>query len=308
MNYLRPKFPGMKMRTINPGEIPTKDFHQFLLGTVAPRPIAFVSTLDENGRPNLAPYSFFNAFSSNPPIVVFSSNRRVADNTTKDTLHNVRLTGECVINAVSYSIVRQMAVASVQFEPGINEFEKSGLTPIASELVKPFRVKESPAHLECKVREVVTLGDKGGAGHMVICDVLRIHISEDVIEDNDRINPHKMDLMGRMGRAYYVRASGDAIHTIVQAVEKIAIGYDALPESVRTSTVLTGNHLGLLAGAHDLPDPAEVDAYRNSPGFMSVLSTSNGSREAVHRYATELLDAGKRDDALCALLIADGLV
>lgn len=149
------------MRTIIPGETPVKDMHQYLLGTVSPRPIAFVSTIDENGQPNLAPYSFFNVFSSNPPIAVFSSNRRVADNTTKDTLHNIKVSGECVINAVNYDIVRQMAIAGIGYDANVNEFEKSGLTPVASDLVAPFRVKESPAHMECKVREIVTLGEEG---------------------------------------------------------------------------------------------------------------------------------------------------
>ena len=162
------------MLTIDPKDTPQKDLHQFILGTVAPRPIAFVSTIDEEGNKNLAPYSFFNAFSSNPPIVVFSSNRRGSDNTTKDTLHNVRVSGECVINAVNYAIVRQMAVASVDFPTGVSEFEKTGLTPIPSDLVKAFRVAESPAHMECKVKDIITLGEGGGAGHLIICEVVRM--------------------------------------------------------------------------------------------------------------------------------------
>jgi len=295
------------MRTIVPGTIPTKDMHQYLIGTVAPRPIAFVSTIDENGRPNLAPYSFFNAFSSNPPILVFSSNRRVNDNTTKDTLHNVRATGECVINAVTYPIVRQMAVASVQFDSGVNEFEKSGLTPIASDLVKPFRVKESPAHMECKVKEVVPLGDQGGAGHLVVCNVLRMHISEEVL-DGDRIDPHKMDLMGRMGRAYYVRASGDAVHTIYQAVEKIAIGFDALPESVRHSRVLTGNQLGMLAGLLHLPEGGDIQSVWESQAIAELLEAPGDPVDGIHKYAAALLESGKAQEALSALLIADSLV
>lgn len=242
------------MLTIIPEELKTKDLHQFLLGTVSPRPIAFASTVDEDGNPNLAPYSFFNAFSSNPPIVVFSSNRKVSDNTTKDTLYNVQKTGEVVINAVNYDMVRQMAVASVEFPKDVNEFKKSGLTPIPSDLVKPFRVKESPAHLECKVQEVIPLGEHGGAGHLIICRVVRIHIRRSVIDDNHRIDPHKMDLMGRMGRAYYVRASGDAVHTIVQSVTDIPIGWDGLPADVRESRLLTGNQIGLLAGMSKMPE------------------------------------------------------
>lgn len=271
------------MRIINPGEIPTHDLHQFLLGTVAPRPIAFVSTLSEDGQPNLAPYSFFNAFSSNPPIVVFSSNRRVTDNTTKDTLANVKATGEVVINAVNYAIVRQMAVTSVEFEKSISEFEKAGLTPIAADLVKPFRVKESPAHLECRVKEVVTLGEHGGAGHLVICEVLRMHIAEEVI-DNGRINPHKMDLMGRMGRAYYVRASGEAVHTIVQSVTDLAIGYEQLPEHIRNSTILTGNNLGQLAGITAIPDPGQYRSLLVTDSHLRSILYEGGSLREFHKY------------------------
>ena len=175
------------MRVINPTEVPTRDLHQFLIGSVGPRPIAFASTINEDGSPNLAPYSFFNAFSSNPPILVFSSNRRVSDNTTKDTLHNIRQNGEVVINVVNYSIVRQMAVTSVEFDSSVSEFDKSGLTPIASDLIKPYRVKESPVQMECRVKEIVTLGEDGGAGHLIICDVLRMHIEEEIIDDNGRI-------------------------------------------------------------------------------------------------------------------------
>lgn len=176
------------MLRIIPEETQTKDLHQFLVGSIAPRPIAFVSTVDEEGNPNLAPYSFFNAFSSNPPILVFSSNRRVSNNTTKDTLSNVMATKEVVINVVNYDIVRQMAVTSVEFPTDINEFEKAGLTTIASEKVKPFRVKESPVQMECKVKEIITLGDHGGAGHLILCEVVMMHIAEHVVDDNNRIN------------------------------------------------------------------------------------------------------------------------
>ena len=294
------------MRTIIPGDIPVKDMHQFLLGTVAPRPIAFVSTLDEEGKLNLAPYSFFNAFSSNPPIVVFSSNRRVADNTTKDTLHNVRATGECVICAVNYDIVRQMAVTSIGYDAGISEFDKAGLTPIASDRVKPFRVAESPAHMECKVRDIVTLGEHGGAGHLIICDVVRMHVAEEVITDN-RIDPHKMDLMGRMGRAYYVRASGDAIHTIVQSVIDIAIGYDGLPESIRLSPYLTGNQIGFVAGAHTLPTLEEIESVKNRADVNEILRSSDDAIADLHRLGGTLADKGDRSLALSVLVLADSI-
>ena len=296
------------MRTIDPSKIETKDLHQYLLGTVAPRPIAFVSTLGLDGTPNLAPYSFYNAFSSNPPTVVFSSNRRVADNTTKDTLHNIEATGECVINAVSYNIVRQMAVASVEYPAGVNEFVKAGLTPMPSEVVAPFRVKESPAHLECRVRETITLGEHGGAGHLIICDVVRMHISEAVFDEErpERIDPHKMDLMGRMGRAFYVRASGDAIHTIVQPVKPEAIGFDGLPESVRSSHVLSANNLGQLAGMTQWPSAVDATLLaEQDPVVRDILNSATADLSArLHEYARLLLEKDDRVKAAQALVLA----
>jgi len=293
------------MRTLIPGEIPTPDFHQFMLGTVAPRPIAFVSTIDQNGIPNLAPYSFFNAFSSNPPIVVFSSNRRVRNNTTKDTLANIRESGECVINSVSYSIVRQMAVCGVEFPGEVNEFNKSGLTPIPSQFVKPFRVKESPSQMECRLREIITLGDQGGAGHLIICDVLCIHISEEVIDERGRIDPDKIDLMGRMGRAYYVRASGEALHTIPQPQEIITIGYDQLPQSIRLSNVLTGNHFGILSGMVALPSEAEIESIRAWDHVQDLVASQN--IHGLHLLAAKLLDRGEVEHGAAVLMLADRL-
>lgn len=278
------------MLTIDPKTTLTRDLHQFLLGIVSPRPIAFVSTLDEAGVPNLAPYSFFNAFSSNPPIVIFSSNRTVRDNKTKDTLANVRATGEAVINAVNFDIVRKMAVASVQFPKEVNEFEKSGLTPIPSDLVKPFRVKESPAHMECRVKDVITLGEHGGAGHLVICEVLRIHLDESVIDDKNRIDPHKIDLMGRMGRSYYVRASGSNVFPIVQEVEQMVLGYDQLPESIRHSKILSANNIGQLAGLHRFPPEDLIEQIKKEDVRVIAALNSADPVGTLHRYAKEILD------------------
>lgn len=287
------------MRIIDPNAIATKDMHQFLLGAVAPRPIAFASTINEDGTPNLAPYSFFNAFSSNPPIVVFSSNRRVANNTTKDTLHNIEQNKEVVINVVNYAIVRQMAVASVTYPEDVSEFEKAGLTGIPSDLVKPLRVKESPVQMECRVKEIITLGESGGAGHLIICDVLRMHIDEAVIDqDKNRINPHKIDLVGRMGRAYYARASGDAIFTVIQSVVDIPIGFDKLPESVRKSTVLTGNDLGRLAGQMHYPSIEEAQE-RLAPEMAELKG------EVAHQKAQELIAQEQVEDALALLILAE---
>lgn len=294
------------MRIVDPKETPTADLHQYLLGAVAPRPIAFASTIDKDGNANIAPYSFFNAFSSNPPILIFSSNRTVANNTTKDTLHNIEEMGEVVINVVSHEIVRQMTIASISFPPEVDEFKKSGLTPIPSDLVKPFRIKESPVQMECKVREIIQLGDKGGAGNLILCDVVRMHIDENVLDGN-RINPHKIDLMGRMGRAYYTRASGTSIHTILQPVMKITVGYDQLPESVRNSYVLTANNLGQLAGLPEFPEASTVEELKEEPAVRGILKMGE-AKEKLHQYAKELLDdEDDREKAMKLLMLADGI-
>ena len=279
-------------RRIVPGEVSTADLHQYLLGSVAPRPIAFVSTVDENGQHNLAPYSFFNAFSSNPPIVVFSSNRRVADNTTKDTLHNIKQTKECVISAVSYGIIRQMALTSVEFASGESEFDRTGLTPVESETVAVPGVGESPVNMECKVRDIITLGDHGGAGHLIICEVQLIHIDEHIINDN-RIDPHKIDLVGRMGRSYYVRASGDAIMTLYQSVKSKPIGYEALPEVAKSSRILSGNDIGALAALEEMPEETAIrEAEDKLEGYGNDLE----------RHCANLIQQDKAADALTLLM------
>ncbi|MBP6828084.1 MAG: flavin reductase family protein [Saprospiraceae bacterium] len=278
------------MLKIDPTQIATKDLHQYILGAVAPRPIAFASTLSADGVPNLAPYSFFNAFSSNPPILIFSSNRRVSNNTTKDTLKNVEDTGEVVINVVSHSIVRQMAVASIEYGPEVNEFEKAGFTPLASERVKPFRVAESPVQMECRVEKILPLGEKGGAGNLIICNIVLMHIAEHVLNDKGRIDPHKIDLMGRMGRLYYVRASGAAIEEIEQIVTTIGIGFDGLPAGIRSSKILTGNNLGQLAGLPALPAASESLALAATDARVQEIIGKSGAREALHAYAKEALD------------------
>jgi len=262
-------------RRIVPGEVSTADLHQYLLGSVAPRPIAFVSTIDEHGRHNLAPYSFFNAFSSNPPIVVFSSNRRVADNTTKDTLHNIQFNKECVISAVSYGIVRQMALTSVEFGAGDSEFEHTGLTPIESETVS-----------------VPGVAEHGGAGHLIICEVQVMHIDEHVIDEN-RINPDKIDLVGRMGRSYYVRASGDAILTLYQSVKSKPIGYESLPDIAKKSRILSGNDIGALAALEKMPSEALIQEAENKVAAYG---------EDLERHCANLIQQDKAADALILLI------
>ncbi|MCC6816788.1 MAG: flavin reductase family protein [Saprospiraceae bacterium] len=269
----------MKKKII-PGTIPTPDLHQYLLGSVSPRPIAFVSTIDEAGRKNLAPYSFFNAFSSNPPILVFSSNRRVHGNTTKDTLHNIQKSKECVVNVVSYEIVRQMMVCSVDFPEGVNEFEQSGLHEDIADMVKPPLLRESPVNMECKLREIITLGDKGGAGHLIVCDVVCMHIDEKVLDEEGKIDPHKIDLMGRMGRAYYVRASGAAVSAMPQSQALPVIGYPQLPVHIRNSKILSANDIGILSGLKHLPSQLEIDKFQNDYGEILELSQEEAEQKA----------------------------
>ena len=289
------KFKQMK-RKIIPGEISTKDLHQYIIGSVAPRPIAFVSTLDENGIENLAPYSFFNAFSSNPPIVVFSSNRRVSDNTTKDTLHNVRVSKECVVNVVPYAIVRQMSLSSVEFPSSVSEFTKVGLTPESSETVKAPRVLESPVNMECKVKDIIELGEHGGAGHLIICEVTMIAVSESVLV-GDRLDPHKLDLMGRMGRNYYVRASGDAVMEIYQSVTEIPLGFDGLPKHIRESKILTGNDIASLASLKTLPNEQEIkECLKYHPEFIPLDPI-----QKQHK-AVDLIHDNKSKEAICLLM------
>lgn len=298
----------MKMRSIDPKAIPTSDLHQFMVGAVAPRPIAFASTIDDKGVANIAPYSFFNAFSSNPPILVFSSNRRVEDNGTKDTLHNVEQNQEVVINVVNYNIVRQMTLASIGYPSEVSEFDKSGLTPLESELVKPFRIKESPVQFECRVQEIITLGEHGGAGHLIICNVLRLHIDEGVL-DGERIDPQKLDLVGRLGRAHYVRASGDAIFDIYQSPVKLALGFDRLPEHVRSSPVLTGNELAQLAGLYELPSEAYITQLLSedavTKALISVDEPDQQLINALHQLARQALEAGDAERALGLTLVYD---
>jgi len=285
-------------KQIVPGTISTKDLHQYIIGAVAPRPIAFVSTLDENGIANLAPYSFFNAFSSNPPILVFSSNRRVSDNTTKDTLHNVRQTRECVVNVVPFSIVRQMSLASVEFPSEVCEFEKVGLTPEPSQTIQAPRVAESPVNMECRVKDIIELGEHGGAGHLIICEVTLISVSESVMTEQ-RLDPNKLDLMGRLGRNYYVRASGAALMEIYQSVTEIPVGFDGLPEHIRTSSVLTGNQLAALASQVRTPAAEDVERIKEEKGLWM-----GDSMLEKHVKAATLIEEGKVWDAFCLLMTA----
>jgi flavin reductase (DIM6/NTAB) family NADH-FMN oxidoreductase RutF len=288
---------------IFPSEIKTSQLHAYLLGAIAPRPICFASTIDEDGNMNLSPFSFFNVFGSKPPILVFSPARRVRNNTIKHTLENAIRTKEVVINVVNYAIVQQMSLASCEYDKGVNEFEKAGLTPIASEMVKPFRVKESPVQLECKVLEVKATGEEGGAGNLVICEVICMHINDDVLNEQLQIDPHKIDLVARMGGDFYCRASGNAVFEVAKPNLNLGVGVDQLPEAIRLSKVLTGNHLGVLGNCTLVP---EIDEAFSDEHLNELLSRSYTSTEerinALHTYAKELIDANKIDQAWQVLL------
>lgn len=280
--------------TIVPGEIKTALLHQYLLGAIAPRPICFASTLDQQGNANLSPFSFFNVFGSNPPILVFSPSRRVRDNSLKHTLENIRETGEVVINVVNFSMVQQMSLSSCEYPKGVDEFVKAGFTKLISEAVKPYRVAESPVQMECVVDQVIETGTEGGAGNLIICRLLRMHIQDAVLDAGNRIDPHKIDLVARMGGDYYCRASGHAIFEVPKPNAQPGIGLDALPASVRNSHILTGNDLGILANVHEMPaiDPSFDDVRLKE--IVQYFAINPGEMEIeLHYYAKQLLQEGK---------------
>jgi flavin reductase (DIM6/NTAB) family NADH-FMN oxidoreductase RutF len=280
------------MLTLNPKDIATGKLHAYLLSAVAPRPIAFASTLNQDGTPNLSPFSFYNVFSSNPPIAIFSPARRVRDNSTKHTLDNVKHTPEVVLNAVNYDMVQQMSLSSTEYPYGVNEFEKSGLTSIASELIKPFRVKESPVQLECKVKEVIALGDQGGAGNLIVCEIMLVHIHESILDEQGRIDQHKIDLVGRLGGDWYSRNSGNALFEVPKPLSSIGIGVDAIPPNIKNSHILSGNDLGKLGNVEHMPGEKEIAAYIQSPEFILVceeFKVKQNGEKALHEAAKHFL-------------------
>ncbi len=270
------------MLSFLPSDLATPKLHSYLLSAVAPRPIAFASTIDDKGQPNLSPFSFFNVFSANPPILIFSPARRVRDNTTKHTLENVQQVKEVVINVVNYEIVQQMSLSSTEYPEGVNEFDKAGLTMLKSDIVKPFRVAESPIQMECKVNEVVTLGDQGGAGNLVICEVVKMHINKDVLDENESIDQVKLDLVSRAGGSYYSRAKS-GFFEIPKPLSTLGIGVDALPDHVKNSHILTGNDLGLLGNVETLPEPNQIAEFKIKHNLQDL------TEEQKHKKAHDFL-------------------
>jgi flavin reductase (DIM6/NTAB) family NADH-FMN oxidoreductase RutF len=279
---------------INPVELPVNKLQQLITGAIAPRPIAFASTLDKKGKPNLSPFSFFNAFGVNPTTLIFSPARRGRDNTNKHTYENVKKVPEVVINVVSREIIQQMNLASTEYAKGVNEFLKSGLTMIPSVKVKPFRVKESPVQFECKVREVIETGDQGGAGNLVICEIMMIHVDDDILDEKGVIDPNKIRLVGRMGGDHYCEAFGPAIFDVKKPLTTPGIGVDRLPDHIRLSNVLTGNDLGQLANIEELPDEKLVEELNQE--------YKNKAEDFIHEVAKRLIADGKADEALALLM------
>jgi flavin reductase (DIM6/NTAB) family NADH-FMN oxidoreductase RutF len=293
------------MISIDPKEIPIPKLHGYLLGAIGPRPIAFASTIDKKGIPNLAPFSFFNVFSANPPILIFSPARSGRTNTTKHTHDNVKEIKEVVIYVVNHSIVHQVSLASAEYPKGINEFTKAGFTQEPSIKVKPFRVKESPVQFECKVNEVVELGENGGAGNLIICEVLLIHINEDVLDINGMIDQQKIDLVARMGGNWYCRANGEALFEVAKPLTQIGIGVDQLPASVRNSKFLTGNHLGMLGNVEGLPNETDVNEFKLtelSVIFIKYEANAIELENALHKKAAEYLNKGNVNSAWLTIL------
>ncbi len=293
------------MKTINPKNIEIPKLHRYLLGAIGPRPIAFASTIDKDGVANLAPFSFFNAFSANPPILVFSPARSGRTNTTKDTYNNVKILPEVVINVVNFELVHQMSLASSPYPSSVDEFVKSGLTPVASECVQPFRIKESPVQFECKVNEVIELGDQGGAGNLIICEVLRIHIDEAILDEQQMIDQQKIDLVSRMGGNWYCRADENSMFEIPKPITTCGIGYDELPEDIKNSDVLTANNLGQLAGIESIPNETDVNEYKLielSELFLSLEEDATQLEIEIHKRAKLLLEKNDLEEAWLTLL------
>lgn len=284
------------MLTINTADLKPAELQNYLQYAIAPRPICFVSTIDKQGNVNLSPFSFFNLFSINPPICVFSPSRRVRDNTSKHSLENILEVPECVINIVNYDMVQQTSLASVEYPKGVNEFVKAGFTQLPSDLVRPPRVAESPVQMECIIRQVIPLGENAGAGNLVLSEIKRIHIKDDILDASGKIDQTKINLVARLGGDWYCRVGADNLFEVEKPVRTLGIGVDSLPASIRNSAVLTGNNLGQLGNVEYLPSDEEVEAFRVDPELRQILDATIGdsfTREReLHQYARKLLESG----------------
>lgn len=295
------------MLTINTADLTPAQLQNYMQYAIAPRPICFATTIDLEGHINLSPFSFFNMFSTNPPLCVFSPARRVRDNTTKHTLENILEVKECVINIVNYAMVQQTSLASTEYPKGINEFEKSGFTMLPSVLVKPPRVAEAPVQMECVVKDVIHLGEQPGAGNLILAEVKLIHIKEEILDEDGKIDQAKIDLVARLGGDWYCRVTAENLFKVAKPLHTLGIGVDALPAAVRNSKVLTGNDLGMLGNMEHLPDAEEIDAIQSNPDVKEIFDAtigdaSNRERE-LHELAREWLRKGDVNDALKVVLL-----
>lgn len=288
------------MITIDPKDVSSAKLQGYLQSAIGPRPIAFASTIDKNGVPNLSPFSFFNIFSANPPILIFSPARRVRDNTIKHTLINAEATREVVINVVNFDIVQQTSLSSSEYPDGVNEFVKAGFTAIPSEKVKPYRVAQSPVQFECKVNEIISLGTQGGAGNLVICEVVKMHISESVLDENGNIDPVKIDLVSRMGGNWYSRAN-QGLFEVAKPLTTLGIGVDQIPNFIKESPIFDGNDLGKLGNIEALPTTGEINIFvKQNFAVKAVLSSDDQLKQ--YKKAKEYLDQNDVDSAWKVLL------
>jgi len=296
----------MGLKTFDISSLTQTEIQSYLHAAIAPRPICFASTIDKNGKINLSPFSFFNVVSMNPPICVFSVTSRARDNSSKHTLENILEIPECVINIVSYNMVQQTYLTSTDYPKEVNEFLKAGFTELPSETVKPPRVAESNIQLECVANDVISLGKNGGAGNLIIAEVKRIHINEDILDDNGKLDPHKMDLVARLGGDWYCRVIKDSLFKIAKPIDNggVGIGIDAFPQQVKNSSVLTGNNLGLLALVKSLPSDEEVEAFSKTDEVKELLNTTIKNRTVLLQLtAQQLLENGRVMDAWKVLLM-----
>ena len=294
------------MLTIKVSDLKTAELQNYLQYAIAPRPICFVSTIDKEGNVNLSPFSFFNMFSTNPPICIFSPARRVRDNTTKHSLENVLEVAECVINIVNYDMVQQTSLSSVEYPKGTNEFIKAGFTQLASEMVKPPRVAESPVQMECIVKEVISLGNEAGAGNLVLAEIKLIHIQDDILDVSGKIDQEKIDLVARLGGDWYCRVTSDNLFKVEKPVRTLGIGVDSIPSTIRNSQILTGNNLGQLGNVENLPSDKEIEEFQFDPELRQILNATIGDSftrvSELHQYAKALLEKGNVTDAWKVLL------
>ena len=297
-------------KTIDPSSISQQDLHGILLTAVAPRPICFASTIDASGNVNLSPFSYFNVFSSNPPVLIFSPARSGRDNTHKHSYLNVKEVPEVVINIVNHAIVEQMSLSSTAYDRGVNEFTKAGLTEVPSEMVKPPRVGEAPVSFECTVQQTIELAEEPGAGNLIIAKVERIHLNDNYLTDG-QLDTQKLDLVGRMGGSWYVKASGEALFEIPKPIRTKGIGVDALPDGIRESEVLTGNNLGRLGNLESLPNEDEVEVIKQDDEVRIMVKKvgkeSRKLKNQLHWLAQRILSEGDSNKAMAILLYAESL-